>query len=231
MRRRRGRISLRGSPAISCPSNFTLPLVGWINCRMQRPAVVLPQPLSPTRPSTSPGCTSNEIPSMALTWPTVRENSPLWMGKYFFRSRTSRIGALDIGRYRVQRAGRNLAGAQATREMSRLDLDQIGIGEAAVLRDRTARMKTAADRKFRRVRDRAWNHAQAVLRGAEFWQRGLETGGVGMQRPAEGRSHIAVFDDPAGVHHRDMIRGLRHDAEVVRDEDDGHAHLPLQPSQ
>src|SRR5580765_7271008 len=144
MRRRSGRIWLRGSPTISCPSNFTLPLVGWISCRMHRPAVVLPQPLSPTRPSTSPACTSNEIPSMALTWPTVRENSPLWMGKYFFRSRTSRIGALDIGRYRVQPSGRDLDGAQAAREMSRLDLDEIGIGEAAVLRDWTAWVETAA---------------------------------------------------------------------------------------
>src|SRR3954454_20169174 len=151
MRRRRGRIWLRGRPTISCPSNLTLPLVGWINCRMQRPAVVLPQPLSPTRPSTSPAWTSNEIPSIALTWPTVRASSPLRIGKYFLRSRTSRSGALRIGWYRVQRAGRDLTRAQAPREMPGLDLDQVRIREAAVLRDRTAWMKAATDRKLRGI--------------------------------------------------------------------------------
>ena len=54
------------APTISCPSNFTLPAVGSISRRMQRPVVVLPQPLSPTSPSTSPARDENETPSTAL---------------------------------------------------------------------------------------------------------------------------------------------------------------------
>jgi hypothetical protein len=76
---------------ISWPSNFTLPAVGSISRRMQRPVVVLPQPLSPTSPSTSPSRTENDTPSTARTWPTVRDSSPLRIGKYFLRSVTSSI--------------------------------------------------------------------------------------------------------------------------------------------
>src|SRR5688572_7530425 len=85
------RISLNGSPVISWPSNLTLPDVGSMSRRMQRPVVVLPQPLSPTSPSTSPWLTENEMPSTARTCPTVRENSPFLIGKYFLRSVTSRM--------------------------------------------------------------------------------------------------------------------------------------------
>src|SRR5688572_25742431 len=58
---------------------------------MQRPVVVLPHPLSPTSPSTSPCVTANDTPSTARTWPTVRENRPFLIGKCFLRSVTSRM--------------------------------------------------------------------------------------------------------------------------------------------
>ena len=54
MRRRMRRSS---SPFISVserPSNSTSPAVGSYSCKMARPVVDLPQPLSPTRPSVSP---------------------------------------------------------------------------------------------------------------------------------------------------------------------------------
>ena len=91
MRRRSWRSSRNGKPMISRPSNFTLPEVGSIRRRIQRPVVVLPQPLSPTSPSTSPSCTANDTPSTARTWPTVRESSPFLIGKCFLRSVTSRM--------------------------------------------------------------------------------------------------------------------------------------------
>ncbi len=56
---------------------------------MLRPVVVLPQPLSPTRPSTSPARTVNDTPSTAFTYPVTRENSPLRMGNHVRRSVTS----------------------------------------------------------------------------------------------------------------------------------------------
>src|SRR5207253_4523975 len=72
---------------------FRSPDVGSIKRRMQRPVVVLPQPLSPTSPRTSPGWTEKEMPSTALTWPTVRESRPFRMGKCLTRSVTWRSGS------------------------------------------------------------------------------------------------------------------------------------------
>ena len=60
-------MSRRDRPVISRPLYLTLPAVGSIRRSSARPAVVLPQPLSPTRPSTSPGCTLNDTPSTART--------------------------------------------------------------------------------------------------------------------------------------------------------------------
>ena len=62
---------------------------------MQRAVVVLPQPLSPTRPSVSPSASEKLTSSTARTWPTTRRSTPFLIEKYFFRLRTSRIGALS----------------------------------------------------------------------------------------------------------------------------------------
>ena len=58
--------------ARSPPSYSTRPVVGRMSCRMARPVVLLPQPLSPTRPSVSPRLTSKVRPSTAYTAPTLR---------------------------------------------------------------------------------------------------------------------------------------------------------------
>ena len=42
-----------------------------------------------------------------------------------------------------------------------------------------------------------------------------------MQRLLEDRRHRAFLDDPAEVHHGDALAEVAHDAEVVRDEDEG----------
>jgi hypothetical protein len=39
----------------------------------------------------------------------------------------------------------------------------------------------------------------------------------------------AFLDDAPGVHDRDVVRGLGHNAEVVGDDHDAHAELGLQP--
>ena len=49
-----------------------------------------------------------------------------------------------------------------------------------------------------------------------------------MQRPPKRGPHVGILDDLSAVHHRDAIRRLCDHAEIVRDEDDGHAHLALQ---
>src|ERR1051325_11075415 len=67
MRRLSDRISLLPSFTRSIPSNSTEPAVGSMSRRIIRPVVDLPQPDSPTRPSVSPGMTSNETPLTART--------------------------------------------------------------------------------------------------------------------------------------------------------------------
>src|SRR5262245_6127232 len=57
-----------------------------------RPTVVLPQPLSPTRPSVSPRPNVKLTPSTALTHWWTRANSPRRTGKYLQRSATSSSG-------------------------------------------------------------------------------------------------------------------------------------------
>ena len=53
--RRKGRISSLPRRVTSWPSSRMVPAVGSIRRRMARPTVVLPQPISPTSPSVSPG--------------------------------------------------------------------------------------------------------------------------------------------------------------------------------
>src|SRR2546426_5464002 len=62
--------------------------------RSERPAVVFPQPLSPTSPSVSADATAKEMSSTARTWPTTREKTPFFTGKYFLRFRTSIKGGI-----------------------------------------------------------------------------------------------------------------------------------------
>src|SRR5438477_1821613 len=97
MRRRNAKSSLRSALAMSTPSNRISPAVGRSSRRMQRPVVVLPQPLSPTSPRVSPRRTVKSIPSTALTSPTFRLITiPSVTGKCICNPRTSRSGLVSI---------------------------------------------------------------------------------------------------------------------------------------
>src|ERR1700758_435726 len=64
---------------------------------MQRPVVVLPQPLSPTSPRVSPRPTVKSIPSTAFTSPTLRLMTiPSVTGKCICSPLTSRSGLVSI---------------------------------------------------------------------------------------------------------------------------------------
>src|SRR5258706_11596303 len=139
--------------------------------RMQRPVVVLPQPLSPTSPSTSPGWIENDTPSTARTWPTVRDSRPRLIGKCLVRSVTSSSGSATGGprarrgaaAHRVERAGADLAGPPATGQVGGLDaLDRRILGPAAVDRAGAARVEPARGREARRVGHVAGDDAQLV---------------------------------------------------------------------
>src|ERR1019366_10726452 len=58
------------------------------------PIVVLPQPVSPTTPSTSPRATVSDTPSTARSQP-VRRPHALYIGKRVCRSRNSRIAPIN----------------------------------------------------------------------------------------------------------------------------------------
>src|ERR1022692_3413581 len=75
--------------ARSEPSNHTSPAVGSISFSTERPIVLLPEPDSPTRPSTSP------CPISKLTSSTARTGRSPWP-KYFLSPRTASIGALTV---------------------------------------------------------------------------------------------------------------------------------------
>src|SRR6516164_2818621 len=97
IRRRSATSSLRSSLAMSTPSKRISPAVGFSSRRMQRPVVVLPQPLSPTSPKVSPRPTVKSIPSTALTSPTLRLMTiPSVIGKCIRSPLTSRSGLASI---------------------------------------------------------------------------------------------------------------------------------------
>ncbi len=54
---------------------------------------------------------------------------------------------------------------------------------------------------------------------------------IGMLRRLEQLLGRLLLDDQAVLHHVDALRHPPHDAEIVRDEQHRHAHLPLQVAQ
>src|SRR5690606_26096890 len=60
-----------------------------IRRKIDRPTVVLPQPLSPTSPNVSPSRTNRETSSTALTSAIFRRKIPPWTGKYLLKPLTS----------------------------------------------------------------------------------------------------------------------------------------------
>src|SRR5438874_6962364 len=72
---------------------MTVPEVGGINCTIVRQRVDLPQPDSPTTPSTSPSFIDNRTPSTARTKPRRRfKINTVSTGKCVSKSSTSRNG-------------------------------------------------------------------------------------------------------------------------------------------
>src|ERR1051326_7011170 len=97
MSRRLRRRSFLLNPRRSTPSNRTLPASGSMSRRIERPAVVFPQPDSPTRPRVSPRLISKLMSSTALTYAVTRDSTPRRIGKYFLRLRTFSKGSPASG--------------------------------------------------------------------------------------------------------------------------------------
>src|SRR5690606_29487360 len=121
------------------------PEVAFTARSTQRPNVVLPQPLSPTSPSTSPALSSKLTSSTALTWPTTRRKKPFSMGKYFFSDLTWRMLSMcdcllsGLNHLRVEEAGGLMPSVH-------FDQRRVNAVAQAVDGDRAAWIKAAAHR-------------------------------------------------------------------------------------
>src|SRR5579862_3834460 len=103
IRARKGRKARSSIPSISRPSKNASPPVAGISFNNVRPTVVLPLPLSPTRPTVFPAGTEKLMSSTAFT-------QPLRWRNHVFRPRTSNKSAtIQEPRQRTRRR-RDLAG-------------------------------------------------------------------------------------------------------------------------
>ena len=71
----------------------------------------------------------------------------------------------------------------------------------------------------------AGDDVEPFLAGADDGDRPDEAHGVGVLRPGEEGLGGGFLDDAPGVHDRHPVGHLGHDAQVVGDEDDGHAQV------
>ncbi len=194
-------------------------------CRIDRASVDLPEPVSPTMPSVSPGHTSKETPETACTTPPL---TPPWSrtANSWTRSRTLRRGSPDvIPRLLARDANRPTGGrvrarpAAARRPGSR----RRPSGSAA---------RTSTRRAGRPVRRPAADHRQQRVRGALEPRDRLEQGlGVGHPDAPEQPRGRGLLDDPAGVHHDHLVGVRRGQPEIVADQHQRHAQLGLQLKQ
>ncbi len=116
-----------------------------------------------------------------------------------------------------------MAGVAGKGLQARIDAGVIGLGI------RTARVKVAArgpvDEARRRTRDR---HQLFLARAVEARDRLQQPPRVGVLRRSEQLLGGGRLDDPAGVHHGDVVGHLRDHTEVVSDDHDRHPQLALE---
>src|SRR3569623_2083888 len=225
MRRRMERSSRRLSVMTSRPSNSSSPAVGSSRRRIVRPVVDLPQPDSPTRPSVSPGAMSKLMPSTARTMVRSRANMLPLTSKYLASLRTLSRGCGDTSV--IEETCRLVAGTHF--------LQGRGLFEMARLGEAAARRKAAAGAQFA-TKDRhgAGNLREPLLpadNAIDARNGSQQALRVGMQRFFEQRIDRRLFDDLARIHHDHALRRPGHDAEIVCDEQLGHAETILELAQ
>jgi hypothetical protein len=100
---------------------------------------------------------------------------------------------------------------------------------ADVLRERAARAKPASRWDVERRGHLAAQHRLAPLRAATVASRlrGEERLRVRVRRSLEHLGDGAVLDYATEVHHGDVVRDVRHDRQLVRDEEDRDSQVPL----
>ena len=195
--------------------------------------MVLPQPDSPTTPSVCPRSIVNEIPSTARTAPRSPPKMPRLAGKCLLSPAASRTAIRPLslatrqsaptaaGSASQQRAVRPSSGANAGGAASRQRSNRL----------RAARGKRAAGRQRRQIGRLAVDRDEPLIAVAHPRDRVEQRLGIGVGGRIEDLRHRSRLDHPPGIHHRELVAHLGDDAEIVGDEDQGEAVLPLQVAQ
>ena len=148
----------------------TEPDFGRGACSTERASVDLPDPVSPTMPSVSPGMMSNDTPETACTTPPFVP--PAWRTtNSWTRSRTDSSGCFPTAqdawnsrtvRWCLRHAAPPFSHGcqQAHRWLSACSISPGGGGPAVVGGARAARLERAAGREHGRVRRTAADHGQ-----------------------------------------------------------------------
>ena len=200
------------------------PAVGSIARRMQRAVVVLPQPLSPTRPRVSPSSMWKSRRPPRARGPPCAAGSPSGSGRASAARRPRRSGPVAgavIRRGSSSPRGRRPPGAGSVRPGRSAPAHELraarveGAAARPVVRDAARRRRSASSRS--RVRaPRCWGSSAAAraCRDAAARGRSRRTGPCSTTRPR--------YITTTSVGH------LRDHAQVVGDQHDRHAVFPLQ---
>src|SRR5881296_2426141 len=209
----------------------TSPPVGGTSLRIPLPVVVLPQPLSPTRQKISPLPTSRSTPSTARTYSGLAlrnaARNPRRFSNQTRKSRRTKYGSRATSRRLLRRRRRGVQVARrevalAHRVESRLLIDAQWPGVLA------SRMEAAADGRVDQGRQEARDIRRQGLRALDIRERPDQVLRVRVFRVLVDVPHAAALHDLPGVHDRHRVARLRHDAEVVGDQDHREVELALE---
>src|SRR5881296_206628 len=209
----------------------TSPPVGGTSCRIPLPVVVLPQPLSPTRQKISPRPTSRSIPSTARTYSGVAfrnaSKNPRRFSNHTRKSRSTRYGSRATSRRLLRRGGRGVQMARGEVALPHR-VEPRFLVDAQLPRELASRMEAAAewrvDQGGQKARDVCWQGLWAF----DVRERADQIFRVRMLRVLVDVADAPAFHDLPGVHDRHRVARLRHDAEVVGDQDHREVELALE---
>src|SRR6266571_736815 len=189
-------------------SNRISPSLGLRRRIRQRPTVLFPEPLSPTRPTTCSFCIFKPMSSTAFN-DVVDRNAPR-IGKNLLSPYAAIITLLRL----VEPTGDELI--VAVRQVDRDDFVTLLEGE------RTARVKGASRGHGAHVRYVSFNPLDGFR--LERRDRGDEQLRVRMQRLLENLVRRSDLDDAARVHDGNPVADFRKHGEIMRNDDEGGAH-------
>ena len=183
-----------------------------------RPSVVLPDPLSPTRPVIEPrrnveADIADRVHGAARRDEAFRQVADLEQRlRHAVTSRPAWI------------AGDPVVGGEIASSATGLLHSRVGAHGSAARRHSPAAWRGAAERCREWARCRSLSPRSGRRDGMQ------QALGIGMARAGEQLPDAGLLDDRPGIHHRHVVGHFRDHAHVVGDEQDRHAELSLQPA-